>query len=131
MNEWKKGLVLFSAMLSPLAMADWQVDVNFEMERSGKQHRAQTSVSLVPGEETILFDNGDMSGALVGKAELLEVTADEVKISLLVQEQGQNGEWRTIMAPVVSAGLNTPASVNQTNALLDETASLKVEITSV
>lgn len=101
MNEWKKGLVLFSAMLSPLAMADWQVDVNFEMERSGKQHRAQTSVSLVPGEETILFDNGDMSGALVGKAELLEVTADEVKISLLVQEQGQNGEWRTIMAPVV------------------------------
>lgn len=131
MNEWKKGLVLFSAMLSPLAMADWQVDVNFEMERSGKQHRAQTSVSLVPGEETILFDNGDMSGALVGKAKLLEVTADEVKISLLVQEQGQNGEWRTIMAPVVSAGLNTPASVNQTNALLDETASLKVEITSV
>ncbi|EOD80245.1 hypothetical protein RN22_01930 [Grimontia sp. AD028] len=131
MNEWKKGLVLFSAMLSPLAMADWQVDVNFEMDRAGKQHRAQTSVSLVPGEETVLFDNGEETGALIGKAELLEVTADEVKISLLVQEQCDDGGWRTIMSPVVSAGLNTPASVNQSNEQLDEFASLKVEITSV
>lgn len=131
MNEWKKGLVLFSAMLSPLAMADWQVDINFEMDRAGKQHRTQTSVSLVPGEETILFENGDAKGALVGKAELLEVTADEVKISLSVQEQCDDGGWRTIMAPVVCAGLNMPASVNFNNEMLDEVGSLKVEITSV
>ncbi|WP_028024710.1 hypothetical protein [Enterovibrio calviensis] len=131
MNEWKKGLVLFSAMLSPLAMADWQVDVNFEMDRAGKQHRAQSSVSLIPGEETILFDDGMPNGSVVGKAELLEVTADEVRISLVVQEQCDDGAWRTIMSPVVCAGLNTPASINFSNESLDEFASLKVEITSV
>ncbi|OEE68231.1 hypothetical protein A1OO_21125 [Enterovibrio norvegicus FF-33] len=131
MNEWKKGLVLFSAMLSPLAMADWQVDVNFEMDRAGKQHRAQTSVSLIPGEETIIFDNDTSGRSLVGTAQLLEVTADEVKISLVVQEQCPDGEWRTIMAPTICAGLNTPASVNLINEFLDESASLQVEITSV
>ncbi|MDD1784166.1 hypothetical protein LRP49_23610 [Enterovibrio sp. ZSDZ35] len=130
-NEWKKGLVLFSAMLSPLAMADWQVDVNFKLDRAGKHHSAQSSVSLVPGEETVLFDNGTMSGSLIGKAELLEVTADEVKISLVVQEQCDDGAWRTIMSPVVSAGLNCPASINASNEHLDEFASLEVEITSV
>lgn len=131
MNECKKCLFLFSAMLSPLVMADWQVDVNFEMNRAGKYHSAQSSVSLVMGEETILFDNQSRDGVLIGKAELLEVTVDEVKILLHVQERCDDGSWRTIMSPVISAGLDTPASVNLCNEQRNEFASLKVEITSV
>lgn len=131
MNECKKCLLLFSAMLSPLVMADWQIDVNFVMDRAGKQLSAQSSVSLVIGEETILFGNDSLDGLLLGKAELLEVTADEVKILLRVQERCHDGSWRTIMSPVINAGLDSPASVNLCNEQLDEFASLKVEITSV
>lgn len=131
MNECKKCLFLFSAMLSPFVMADWQVTVNFEMDRAGKHHSTQSSVSLVIGEETILFDNKTLDGVFIGKAELLEVNADEVKILLRVQELCHDGAWRTIMAPVISAGLHAPAFVNLRNEQLDEYASLKLEVTSV
>ncbi|GAL06836.1 hypothetical protein JCM19237_3902 [Photobacterium aphoticum] len=56
MNEWGKGLVLFSALLSPLAMADWLLDVNFEVTgASGVTQSVNTSLSLLPGEETVFL----------------------------------------------------------------------------
>ena len=93
-------------MLSPLALADWQLDIDFAYDRAGKRHTAQSSVSLVLGEETILFGDTDQVGALIAKAQLLEISEEEVKISLLVQEQSSKGQWRTIMSPVVRTGLN-------------------------
>lgn len=131
MKDLKKEPVLFSAMLNPLVMSDWQAHVNFDMDREGRHLSAQSSVSLVRGEETILFDNVTQNGTLVGKAELLEVTADDVSISLLVQERCHNGVWRTIMSPVIRASLYMPMLINLFNEPRHEFASLKVEIISV
>lgn len=130
MNDGKKGFILFSNVISPLALADWQIDVNFQMDRAGRQLSAQSSTSLVIGEQTILFDNDTLSGVLVGKAELLDVAADKVKISLLVQERCVDGVWRTIMASIINASLYTPACINVTDNVRDESASLNVMITS-
>lgn len=130
MNK-KKEPLLFSAMLSPFVISDWQAHVNFDIDREGQHLSAQSSVSLVAGEETILFDKITKNGTLIGKAELLDVTADEVSISLLVQECCHNGVWRTIMSLVIRANLYMPMLVNLFNEQLDEFASLKVEIISV
>lgn len=129
MNEWKKRLLLFTSMLSPLALADWQLDIDFEMARAGKRHSTQTSVSLILGEETLLFDNNFSSSILIAKAELLDVTEAEITVALVIQEQNESGDLRTIMSPVIHAGLDSPALVNSRNDQLDEVASLKVAIT--
>ncbi|MFZ6044296.1 hypothetical protein ACOV11_27880, partial [Vibrio natriegens] len=85
MNDWGKGLVLFSALLSPLAMADWLLDVNFELTGAGLTRSVNTSLSLLPGEETVFFGTLDEIGQnqreLVGSAELIEVSAEQVKIA--------------------------------------------------
>ncbi len=131
MNALKKNPILFSSMLSPLLISDWQAHVNFEIDRDGKSHGAQSSVSLVISEETILFDNHTRYGTLTGKAELLDVSVDEVSILLLVQERCHDGACRTIMSSVVHANLNMPTTVNLFNEQFDEFVSLKVEIFSV
>ncbi|MFD2180301.1 hypothetical protein [Veronia pacifica] len=130
MNDWKKGFVLFSAMLSPLAMADWQVDIAFEFSRKGKTQSTETSVSLVPGEETLLFEVNS-GRTLIGKAELIDVTADEVSIAMLIQEQLDDGAKRTIMSPVMKTGLNIPTSFDVSDSQSEEFASLKIQLTSV
>ncbi len=131
MRDWKKGLVLFTAMLSPLSLADWQLDIDFELSREGKKHTTKSTVSLVLGEETILFDNNSAYGAFVGKAELLEINAAEIKISLLVQEKMHDGHCRTIMCSTVNANLETQSIFNINNQQRDEVASLKVALMSV
>ena len=134
MNEWGKGLVLFSALLSPLAMADWLLDVNFELSSAGATKSVNTSLSLLPGEETVFFGTADEScnsRELVGSAELLEVSAEEVKIAFKVQERLNDGGWRTIISPTISTGLNAPASFESVDGDADEQVKLHVEVTSV
>ncbi len=134
MNEWSKGLVLFSAFLSPLVMADWLLDVNFELSSAGNTQSVNTSLSLLPGEETVFFGTADESSnprELVGSAELLEVSAEEVKIAFKVQERLDDGAWRTIISPTISTGLNSPASFVTTDSDADEQVKLHVEVTSV
>ncbi|PSW19585.1 hypothetical protein C9I98_11780 [Photobacterium sanctipauli] len=136
MNEWGKGLVLFSALLSPLAMADWLLDVNFELTgASGNTQSVNTSLSLLPGEETVFFGTGDEANQskreLVGSAELLEVSAEEVKIAFKVQERLDDGGWRTIISPTLSTGLNSPALFETVDDSSDKQVKLQVEVTSV
>jgi hypothetical protein len=135
MNEWSKGLVLFSALLSPLAMADWLLDVNFELTSENTKQSVNTSLSLLPGEETIIFgtssDEGNSSRELVGSAELLEYSAEEVKIAFTIKERLDDGAWRTITSPVLSTGLNGPTSFVSTNDASKEQVKLQVEVTSV
>ncbi|WP_064606709.1 hypothetical protein [Photobacterium sp. J15] len=134
MNDWGKGLVLFSAFLSPLAMADWLLDVDFELSSAGMTQTVNTSLSLLPGEETVFFgtDNENTNRReLVGSAELLEVSAEEVKIAFKVQERLDDGAWRTIISPTISTGLNSPASFESSDGDADEQVKLKVEVTSV
>jgi hypothetical protein len=135
MNEWSKGLVLFSALLSPLAMADWLLDVNFELTSENTKQSVNTSLSLLPGEETIIFgtssDEGNSRRELVGSAELLEYSAEEVKIAFTVKERLDDGGWRTIISPTLSTGLNGPTSFVSTNDASKEQVKLQVEVTSV
>ncbi|MGF1680452.1 hypothetical protein [Photobacterium minamisatsumaniensis] len=136
MNEWSKGLVLFSALLSPLAMADWLLDVNFELTgASGNTQSVNTSLSLLPGEETVFFGTSDVANQtareLVGSAELLEVSAEEVKIAFKVQERLDDGGWRTIISPTLSTGLNSPALFETVDGNSDKQVKLQVEVTSV
>ncbi|OLQ75995.1 hypothetical protein BIT28_18420 [Photobacterium proteolyticum] len=134
MNDWSKGLVLFSAFLSPLAMADWLLDVNFEFSTAGNTQTVNTSLSLLPGEETVFFGTTNESSTpreLVGSAELLEVSADEVKIAFKVQERLDDGAWRTLISPTLSTGLNSPASFETVDGDADEQVKLQVEVTSV
>jgi hypothetical protein len=135
MNEWGKGLVLFSALLSPLAMADWLLDVNFELTSENTKQSVNTSLSLMPGEETIIFgtsaEEGNSSRELVGSAELLEYSAEEVKIAFIVKERLDDGAWRTIISPVLSTGLNGPTSFVSMNDASQEEVKLQVEVTSV
>ena len=134
MNDWSKGLVLFSAFLSPLAMADWLLDVNFEFSTAGNTQTVNTSLSLLPGEETVFFGTTDETSTpreLVGSAELLEVSADEVKIAFKVQERLDDGAWRTLISPTLSTGLNSPASFETVDGDADEQVKLQVEVTSV
>ncbi len=128
MNEFKKGLILFTSMLSPLVFANWQLDIDFELARGGISDSAQTSVMLVLGEETLLFDKNTARGNLIAKAELLAVTEEQVTVSLLIQELNVVGIWRTIMSSVVKARLNNPAVIKSRDELLDESALLKVSI---
>ncbi|MGF1726675.1 hypothetical protein [Photobacterium nomapromontoriensis] len=136
MNEWGKGFVLFSALLSPLAMADWLLDVNFELKgATGQTQSVNTSLSLLPGEETVFFGTCDDLNSsmhqLVGSAELLEVSADEVKIAFKVQERQDDGGWRTLISPTLSAGLNAPLLFESVDDSGDTQMKLQVEVTSV
>lgn len=53
------GALLFSALLSPLAMADWQLDLGVEINRPDLQRITNSSASLVLGEETLVFNSID------------------------------------------------------------------------
>lgn len=109
-----KGQLFLSTLLSPLAMADWLLDVSFEMHSACRSRQmVNTSLSLLPGEETIFFeglrqDNHHLCREVVGSAQLLDVSADKVSIALQVQERLDDGGWRTILAQTLSTGLNMP-----------------------
>ncbi|KLV11046.1 MULTISPECIES: hypothetical protein [Photobacterium] len=135
MNDWGKGLVLFSALLSPLAMADWLLDVNFELTGAGMTRSVNTSLSLLPGEETVFFGTLDEIGQnqreLVGSAELIEVSAEQVKIAFKVQERLDDGGWRTLIAPTLSTGLDTPILYEGQDSEGEKQLKLQVAVTSV
>ena len=109
-----KGQLFLSTLLSPLAMADWLLDISFEMHSACRlRQMVNTSLSLLPGEETIFFeglsqDNHHSYREVVGKAQLLDVSADSVSIAFKVQERLDDGGWRTILAQTLSTGLNMP-----------------------
>lgn len=109
-----KGQLFLSTLLSPLAMADWLLDVSFEMHSACRlRQMVNTSLSLLPGEETIFFeglsqDHHHLCREVVGSAQLLDVSADRVSIALQVQERLDDGGWRTILAQTLSTGLNMP-----------------------
>lgn len=68
---------------------------------------------------------------MVGSAELLEYSAEEVKIAFTVKERLDDGGWRTIISPTLSTGLNGPTSFVSTNDASKEQVKLQVEVTSV
>ncbi|MEC6795999.1 MULTISPECIES: hypothetical protein [Photobacterium] len=109
-----KGQLFLSSLLSPLAMADWLLDVSFEIHSACRlRQMVNTSLSLLPGEETIFFeglseDNHHSYREVVGSAQLLDVSAESVSIALQVQERLDDGGWRTILAQTLSTGLNMP-----------------------
>lgn len=128
MADWGRGLVLFSALLSPLAMADWQLDINFEMLRNNAMTSANSSVSLIPGEDTVIFDSNNDGAELIGRAELLEFDAEKIKVAIRVEEHNPNGVIRTLISPVVMAGLNQPASFEVEDS--EQFMKLSVEVIS-
>ncbi|WP_413110803.1 hypothetical protein [Thaumasiovibrio sp. DFM-14] len=111
MQELSKGLVLFSALLSPLAMADWQLNVDLDLQAPQGQYTSTASVVLTQGEETVFMENNEGESPLVGSAELLEIDAERVTVSLTVKQQQPDGAWATIATPVISAGIDMPASI--------------------
>ncbi|MGB7997395.1 MAG: hypothetical protein WCF45_14855 [Photobacterium halotolerans] len=130
MNDLGRG-VLFSALLSPLAMADWLLNVNLELSSAGVHQSVATSLQLLPGEETVIFGttDGDQRRKFLGSAELLEVSAEEVKIAFKIQEQLDDGAWRVLAAPVISTGLDTPASFESSQED-DQSVKLQVAVMS-
>ncbi|WP_120510236.1 hypothetical protein [Photobacterium salinisoli] len=126
MNDLGRG-VLFSALLSPLAMADWLLNVNLELSSAGYHQSVATSLQLLPGEETVIFGTADddQRRKFLGSAELLEVSAEEVKIAFKIQEQLDDGAWRVLAAPVISTGLDTPASFESSQ---EDEQSVKLQV---
>ncbi len=114
MNDFGRGQLLLSTLLSPLSMADWLLDVSFELSSCCKSKQTvNTSLSLLPGEETVFFNGLSQSQhhlcrEVVGSAQLLDVSPDEVKIAFQIQERLDDGGWRTILAKTLSTGLNMP-----------------------
>lgn len=134
MNDLSRGQLLLSTLLSPLAMADWLLDVSFELSSfCYSKHTVNTSLSLLPGEETIFFNGLSQSQhnlcrEVVGRAQLLDVSPDEVKIAFQIQERLDDGGWRTILAKTLSTGLNMPILFESENTDLEERVKLQIEI---
>lgn len=106
--EWGQNSVLLSALLNPLVMADWLLDVDFELTTSEKKQSVQSSVSLMPGESTVFFDTDHAvkdGRGLIGRAQLLEVTDQAIRVAFDVKERLACGHWRTIMSPTLEAQL--------------------------
>ena len=134
MNDLSRGQLLLSTLLSPLAMADWLLDVSFELScYCYSKHTVNTSLSLLPDEETIFFNGLSQSRhnlcrEVVGRAQLLDVSPDEVKIAFQIQERLDDGGWRTILAKTLSTGLNMPILFESEITDLEERVKLQIEI---
>lgn len=85
--------LLFSALLSPLAMADWQLDLGLEISRPNLQHVTNSSASLVLGEETLVFNSVDRQSQVQAWAELKNIDAENVEIAFRVTEDEGEG-WK-------------------------------------
>ncbi|WP_419208747.1 hypothetical protein ACN08N_05100 [Photobacterium leiognathi subsp. mandapamensis] len=134
MNDFGRGQLLLSTLLSPLAMADWLLDVSFELSSCCKSKQTvNTSLSLLPGEETVFFNGLSQSQhhlcrEVVGSAQLLDVSPDEVKMAFQIQERLDDGGWRTILAKTLSTGLNMPIRFESEDSELGERVKLQVEV---
>nr|WP_086939837.1 hypothetical protein [Thaumasiovibrio occultus] len=129
MQDLTKGLVLFSALLSPLAMADWQLNVDLNLHAPQGDYTSQASVLLEPGEETVFLET-DEGKPLLGSAEIVAISADSVTLALTVKQQAADGEWTTLATPTISAGLDNPTKLAFTNLDGDQSLDMAVSITS-
>ncbi|RYU69476.1 hypothetical protein ERW51_05480 [Aliivibrio finisterrensis] len=124
------GALLFSALLSPLAMADWQLDLGLEINRPNLQHITHSSASLVLGEETLVFNSFDKKSQVQAWAELKNIDAENVEIAFRVTEEEGEGKVRTLCAPTIITKLNNLESYMVSDSSANETVKLSVEVIS-
>ncbi|MCP3697927.1 MAG: hypothetical protein GY920_05120 [Aliivibrio sp.] len=128
--ELSTGALLFSALLSPLAMADWQLDLGLEINRPNLQHITHSSASLVLGEETLVFNSFDKKSQVQAWAELKNIDAENVEIAFRVTEEEGKGKVRTLCAPTIITKLNNLESYMVSDSSANETVKLSVEVIS-
>ncbi len=128
--ELSTGALLFSALLSPLAMADWQLDLGLEINRPNLQHITHSSASLVLGEETLVFNSFDKKSQVQAWAELKNIDAENVEIAFRVTEEEGEGKVRTLCAPTIITKLNNLESYMVSDSSANETVKLSVEVIS-
>ncbi|MGN2672496.1 hypothetical protein [Aliivibrio fischeri] len=124
------GALLFSALLSPLAMADWQLDLGVEINRPDLQRITNSSASLVLGEETLVFNSIDKQSQVQAWAELKNIDAENVEIAFRVTEEEGKGKIRTLCAPTIITKLNNQESYMVSDSSVNETVKLSVEVIS-
>ncbi|OCH13863.1 hypothetical protein [Aliivibrio fischeri] len=124
------GALLFSALLSPLAMADWQLDLGVEINRPDLQRITNSSASLVLGEETLVFNSVDKQSQVQAWAELKNIDAENVEIAFRVTEEEGEGKIRTLCAPTIITKLNNQESYMVSDSSVNETVKLSVEVIS-
>ncbi|AAW86394.1 hypothetical protein ACTFQF_15860 [Aliivibrio fischeri] len=124
------GALLFSALLSPLAMADWQLDLGVEINRPDLQRITNSSASLVLGEETLVFNSIDKQSQVQAWAELKNIDAENVEIAFRVTEEEGEGKIRTLCAPTIITKLNNQESYMVSDSSVNETVKLSVEVIS-
>lgn len=122
--------LLFSALLSPLAMADWQLDVGLEINRPNLQYMTNSSTSLVLGEETLVFNSIDKQSQVKAWAEIKNIDAENVEIAFRVVEEESEGRVRVLCAPTIIAKLNSQESYMVSDSSANETVKLSVEVIS-
>ncbi len=128
--ELSTGALLFSALLSPLAMADWQLDLGLEINRPNLQRITHSSASLVLGEETLVFNSFDKKSQVQAWAELKNIDAENVEIAFRVTEEEGKGKVRTLCAPTIITKLNNLESYMVSDSSANETVKLSVEVIS-
>ncbi|MUJ29437.1 hypothetical protein GNP89_07770 [Aliivibrio fischeri] len=124
------GALLFSALLSPLAMADWQLDLGVEINRPDLQRVTNSSASLVLGEETLVFNSIDKQSQVQAWAELKNIDAENVEIAFRVTEEEGEGKIRTLCSPTIITKLNNLESYMVSDSSVNETVKLSVEVIS-
>ena len=122
--------LLFSALLSPLAMADWQLDVGLEINRPNLQYVTNSSASLVLGEETLVFNSIDKQSQVKAWAEIKNIDAENVEIAFRVVEEESEGRVRVLCAPTIITRLNNQESYMVSDSSANETVKLSVEVIS-
>ncbi|WP_087017021.1 hypothetical protein [Thaumasiovibrio subtropicus] len=130
MQELSKGLILFSALLSPLAMADWQLNVDLQFSAPVGEQTSQSSIHLSPGEEAIFLESSSSELPLRGSAELLDVNAETVTVAFTVEQLADNGDWVTFAKPIVSTGIDTPAEIAIADDDNQQTLNLAISVSS-
>ncbi len=122
--------LLFSSLLSPLVMADWQLYLGLEIHRPDLQCVTNSSASLVLGEETLIFNSTEGEFQVKAWAELKNIDAENVEIAFRVVEEIDNGKMRTLCAPTIITQLNNLESYTILDTSLNETVKLSVEVIS-
>lgn len=122
--------LLFSALLSPLAMADWQLDLGLEINRPDLQRITNSSASLVLGEETLVFNSFDKESQVKAWAEIKNINAENVEIAFRVTEEEKEGKIRTLCAPTIVTKLNNQESYIVSDSSANEMVKLSVEVIS-
>lgn len=124
------GALLFSALLSPFAMADWQLDLGVEIHRPDQQCISHSSASLILGEETLVFNSINKQSQVQAWAKLKNIDAENVEIAFRVTEEEGEGKIRTLCAPTIITKLNNQESYMVSDSSVNETVKLSVEVIS-